>query len=159
MKLITAIALAGTALFTTGAHAQDKVQIGRLECAVEGGIGLILGSSKDAVCSFYDSESAEPIEVYYGKVNKVGLDIGFTEKSVIQWLVLAPTTDAYAPGSLAGEYVGVSAQASLGLGAGANVLVGGSADGFMLQPLSVQGQAGINVAVGITGFQLRTATQ
>ena len=159
MKLITATALAATALFSTAAQAQENVEIGRLECTVEGGIGLILGSSKDAVCSFYDSESAEPIEVYYGTVNKVGLDVGFTEESVIQWLVLAPSTDAYATGSLAGQYVGVSAEASLGLGAGANALVGGSSDGFMLQPLSIQGQAGINVAVGITGFQLRTPTE
>ncbi|MGV8831966.1 MAG: DUF992 domain-containing protein [Devosia sp.] len=159
MKLITATTLVAAALFSMPAHAQDKIEIGRLECTVEGGIGLILGSSKDAVCSFYDSEAAEPTEVYYGKVNKVGLDIGFTEESVIQWLVLAPSTDAYAPGSLAGQYVGVSAEASLGLGAGANVLVGGSSDGFMLQPLSVQGQTGINVAIGITGFQLRSATE
>ncbi|MGK2229273.1 DUF992 domain-containing protein, partial [Devosia sp.] len=70
-----------------------------------------------------------------------------------------PSTDAYSSGSLAGQYVGASAEVSLGLGAGANVLVGGSNDGFMLQPLSVQGQTGINVAVGITGFQLRTPTE
>ncbi|WP_193335173.1 DUF992 domain-containing protein [Devosia beringensis] len=159
MKLLTATALAATALFSTATYAQERIEIGRLECTVEGGIGLILGSSKDAICSFYDSEATEPTEVYYGKVNKVGLDIGFTEESVIQWLVLAPSSDAYAPGSLTGEYVGVSAEASLGLGAGANALVGGSSEGFMLQPLSIQGQTGINVAVGITGFQLRTATQ
>ena len=159
MKLITATALVATALFSTAAHAQENVEIGRLECTVEGGIGLILGSSKDAVCSYYDAEASEPIEVYYGTVNKVGLDIGFTEESVIQWLVLAPSTDAYATGSLAGQYVGVSAEASLGLGAGANALVGGSSDGFMLQPVSIQGQTGINVAVGITGFQLRTPTE
>jgi len=159
MKLLTATALAATALFSTASYAQERIEIGRLECTVEGGIGLILGSSKDAICSFYDAEASEPTEVYYGKVNKVGLDIGFTEESVIQWLVLAPSADAYAPGSLTGEYVGVSAEASLGLGAGANALVGGSSEGFMLQPLSIQGQTGINVAVGITGFQLRTATQ
>ena len=157
MKLLTATILATTALLSTGAFAQDRAEIGRLECTVEGGVGLILGSSKEAVCSFFDTDSTEPMDIYYGTVNKVGLDIGFTEESVIQWLVLAPSTDAYAPGTLAGEYVGVSAEASLGLGAGANALVGGSADGFMLQPLSVQGQAGINVAVGITGFQLTAA--
>lgn len=159
MKLMSATILAATALLSTAAYAQENVEIGRLECTVEGGIGLILGSSKDAICSYYDAEASEPTEVYYGTVNKVGLDIGFTEESVIQWLVFAPSTDAYAPGSLAGEYVGVSAEASMGLGVGANALVGGSSEGFMLQPLSVQGQTGINVAVGITGFQLRTPTQ
>ena len=160
-KKLIAAALATVVMASSAgvAQAETRVQVGRLSCDVEGGIGLILGSSKDAVCSFYDSEAAEPIEVYYGKVNKVGLDIGFTEESVIQWLVLAPSTDAYATGSLAGQYVGVSAEASLGLGAGANALVGGSSDGFMLQPVSIQGQTGINVAVGITGFQLRTPTE
>ena len=159
MKLLVASALAATALFSTATYAQERIEIGRLECTVEGGVGLILGSSKDAICSFYDAEATEPTEVYYGTVNKVGLDIGFTEESVIQWLVLAPSADAYANGSLSGEYVGVSAEASMGLGAGANALIGGSSDGFMLQPLSVQGQAGINIAVGITGFQLRSATE
>ncbi len=159
MKITAAAALVATAFFVTGAQAQDKVEIGRLECTVEGGIGLIIGSSKDAVCSFYDSKATEPVEVYYGKVNKFGLDIGITDQSVIQWLVLAPTTDAYRPGALAGQYVGLSAEATVGVGAGANALVGGSDDSFMLQPVSIQGQTGLNVALGITGFQLRTATQ
>lgn len=159
MKLITATALVATALFSTAANAQENVEIGRLECTVEGGVGLILGSSKDAVCSFYDSEADEPIDVYYGTINKVGIDVGFTEETVIQWLVLAASADAYSPGSLAGEYVGASAEVSLGLGGGANAMIGGSDDGFMLQPVSIQGQTGVNVALGITGFQLRTPTE
>ena len=159
MKLISATALVAAALLGTAAHAQENVEIGRLECTVEGGVGLIIASSKDAICSFYDAEASEPTEVYYGKVNNFGLDIGFTEQSVIQWLVLAPSTDAYATGALSGDYVGVGADASLGAGGGAKALIGGSEDGFMLQPVSIQGQTGINVAVGITGFQLRTATQ
>lgn len=159
MKMLAATAFVAGTLFATGSLAQDNVEIGRLECTVEGGIGLIIGSSKDAVCSFYDAKASEPVEVYYGKVNKIGLDIGITDKSVIQWLVLAPTTDAYEPGALAGQYVGLSAEATLGVGAGANALIGGSNDSFMLQPVSIQGQTGLNVALGITGFQLRTTTQ
>lgn len=139
------------------AFAQDNVEIGRLECDVEGGIGLIIGSSKQAVCYFYDADSTEPVETYFGEVNKLGLDIGITDKTVIEWLVIAPKADAYADGALAGEYVGVSAEATFGVGLGANALVGGSQDSFALQPVSVQGQTGLNLALGVTGFTLTTA--
>lgn len=150
-------ALAAALLMATPAVAQENVEIGRLECTVEGGIGLIIGSSKDAVCEFYDADTAEPVDIYFGQVNKLGLDVGVTNQSVIQWLVLAPSRDAYEPDSLAGEYVGVSAEATVGVGLGANALVGGSSDNFMLQPVSVQGQTGLNVAMGVTGFTLRPA--
>lgn len=146
----------GTAA-SSGAFAQDRFDIGRLECKVEGGIGMIIGSSKEAVCSYYDVDSSEPVEVYYGKINKLGLDIGVTNESTIQWVVLAPKADIYSSGALAGEYVGVSAEATVGAGVGGNVLVGGSSKSFTLQPLSVQGQTGLNLAVGVTGFQLRAA--
>ena len=78
-----------------------------------------------------------------------------TGDSVMQWLVLAPTADAYAPGALAGDYVGASAEASAVVGAGANVLVGGSSETFTLQPVSVQAQTGLNLALGVSSFQLR----
>ena len=41
---------------------------------------------------------------------------------------------------------GVGANASVGAGAGANILVGGSGNAFSLQPISVEGQIGINIA-------------
>ena len=149
--------IAAALAFSTPVYAQEHVEIGRLECEVEGGIGLIIGSSKDAVCNYYDAEATEPTEVYYGQVNKFGLDVGFTEESVIQWLVFAPAKNAYDPGVLAGSYVGLGAEATAGVGVGANALVGGSSDSFTLQPVSVQGQTGLNVAMGVTGFTLRAA--
>jgi hypothetical protein len=74
----------------------------------------------------------------------------------MQWLVLAPTKSGYGPGALAGDYAGASAEASAVVGAGANVLVGGSDRTFTLQPVSVQGQTGVNVAVGVTSFHLES---
>ncbi|MEP4561331.1 MAG: DUF992 domain-containing protein, partial [Nitratireductor sp.] len=92
-----------------------------------------------------------------GVIRKFGLAIGVTGQSVMQWVVLAPAADVYEPGALAGDYVGASAEASAGVGAGANVLVGGSGESFSLQPVSVQTQTGVNVAIGVSRFELRSA--
>lgn len=155
----TLFPLAAYAQDTVQDEVQDKVEIGRLECNVEGGVGLIIGSSKEATCNFYDAKADQPTEVYFGRVNKIGLDVGVTDATTIQWLVLAPSDNAYEPGILAGQYVGVSGEATIGVGAGANVLVGGSDKSFTLQPVSVQGQTGLNIALGITGFELHSAHQ
>ena len=90
-------------------------------------------------------------------VRKLGVDIGVTGKSYVKWGVLAPTVEAYSPGALAGNYVGASAEATAGVGLGANALVGGSGKTFVLQPLSVQAQEGLNLAAGFTSFELRSA--
>jgi hypothetical protein len=71
------------------------------------------------------------------------------------WAVFAPTTRRI--GALAGNYAGASAEATVGAGLGANVLLGGSDRTIALQPLSVQGQAGLNVAAGVTELILRPA--
>ena len=88
----------------------------------------------------------------------IGLDVGTTGTTYIQWAVLAPSANVYAPGALAGDYFGVSAEASAAVGAGANLLVGGSNQTFTLQPLSLQAQTGVNVALGVTEFQLRSVS-
>ena len=138
------------------AHAQGGLEIGLLDCVVEGGAGFIIGSTKDLSCTFHPAGGAPP-EPYFGAVRKFGLDIGVTGATYIKWAVLAPSTEAYAPGALAGNYVGVSAEATAGVGLGANALVGGSADTFTLQPVSVQAQEGLNLAVGFSSFELRSA--
>lgn len=143
---------------TSPALSQTAVELGLLDCVIEGGAGFIIGSSKQLSCTFTPAGGGAP-EAYFGVVNKYGLDVGVTGTTLMQWLVLAPTTEAYQPGSLAGDYIGASAEASAGIGAGANVLVGGSADTFSLQPVSVQAQTGLNVAVGVTEFELRSAAQ
>lgn len=140
--------------------ASDQAQeVGRLECVIHGGVGLLVGSSKKLNCTYTPSDPKLPKEDYFGRVNKIGLDVGVTGKALMQWLVLAPTKSGYGPGALAGDYTGVSAQATAVVGAGANVLVGGSDRTFTLQPLSVQTQTGVNVAAGITSFHLESAVQ
>jgi hypothetical protein len=135
------------------AGAQQYLKAGTLTCDVSGGIGLILGSSKQVSCRFVPDRAGPP-ERYAGSINKIGLDIGFTGQGVIVWLVLA-SASGYQPYALAGDYAGLSADASVGVGVGANALIGGSGRGIVLQPISVQAQTGINLAVGIGALTLR----
>ena len=155
MKILMT-ALAFGLLSTAPVTAETRVEIGLLSCDIGGGVGLIIGSSKELACTF-EPGGGRPAEHYVGAVRKLGIDIGITAKSVVKWGVFAPTVDAYSPGALAGNYVGGSAEATVGVGLGANALIGGSGKTFVLQPLSVQGQAGLNVAAGLTSFELKSA--
>lgn len=128
------------------------VEAGVLNCTVYGGTGFIFGSTKDLSCTFKGLSGGS--ERYRGSITKFGLDVGFTGKTVIIWTVLAPSADV-PKGALAGNYGGVSAEATVGLGVGANALIGGSKNTIALQPLSVQGQQGLNVAVAVSSLKLR----
>ncbi|MBX2804671.1 MAG: DUF992 domain-containing protein [Hyphomicrobiales bacterium] len=145
--IAAALALACLQPAISEARNDAKVKIGILRCVVSEGTGFIFGSSKDLDCTF-DAANGDT-ERYYGQINKFGVDIGFTNKASLSWAVLAPTRD-FSDGALAGRYLGASAEATAGVGAGANILVGGSRDTFSLQPLSVQGQTGLNAAVGVS---------
>ena len=153
----TIFATAALLALPLSAHAQQGVEVGVLDCMVDGGAGFIVGSSKDVACTYDPADDTLPTEQYFGNISKIGLDVGVTGASVMQWLVLAPTADIYAPGALAGDYAGASAQVTAGVGVGANLLVGGSDRSFTLQPLSVQTQTGLNLAVGVSRFELRSA--
>jgi hypothetical protein len=148
LGLLTAISVgqsAGTAV------AQTRVEVGVLNCAVSGGAGFVIGSSKRLECTFKSSGRQEP---YYGRINKIGLDLGATTQGVMAWAVLAPTRNDVGPGALAGNYAGVSGEATVGVGLSANALVGGSRRTLALQPLSVGAQEGLNLAVGVTALTL-----
>lgn len=150
-------AAAAASLFALSAQAQEeRVEVGLLECVIEGGTGFVIGSEKDLTCTFSGVEQGRPDEPYFGKVTKYGLDVGTTGTQVMQWAVFAPTSDPFGPGALAGNYVGATAEATAGVGGGANVLIGGSNQTVTLQPVSVQAQTGVNIALGVTEFQLRT---
>jgi hypothetical protein len=138
---------------------QAGIELGSLDCAISGGTGFIIGSKKDLHCTFTSVNETFAPENYFGVVSKWGLDIGSTDGAAMRWLVLAPNSNIYAPGALAGDYVGASAEVTASVGAGANLLIGGLGDTFTLQPLSVQTQTGFNLAVGVTRFQLRSLEQ
>lgn len=129
-----------------------QVRIGVLTCSVAGGTGFVFGSSKQLDCTL-DGEGRR--ERYYGVINKFGVDLGATTSSTISWAVLA-STDKVGPGALAGNYGGVSGEATVGVGAGANALLGGSNRSITLQPLSVSTQQGLNLAVAVAALELRS---
>ena len=127
-------------------------QSGTLNCDVSGGIGFVVGSQRQVNCLFTPSYPAPP-EQYVGTITKLGLDIGFTTGGQLVWSVLQSTTRRR--GVLAGSYAGASAEATVGAGLGANVLVGGNDRSVALQPLSIQGQVGLNVAAGVAEIALQ----
>jgi hypothetical protein len=131
---------------------QDKqVRAGVLTCDVSEGMGYIIGSQKLLSCSFNpDGEGRR--EGYDGSITKFGLDLGLTRSSRMVWVVFTNTVAG--PGFLSGDYFGASGEATVGAGLGANVLLGGSNRTVTLQPLSLSGQTGLNVAVGVAALRL-----
>jgi hypothetical protein len=132
----------------------DRTKVGALTCDISAGIGAIIASKKQVTCMFTPSAPG-PREVYVGSITKFGLDIGATSGGEMVWSVFAPSNRKF--GALAGHYAGATAEATVGVGAGANVLVGGSNRTVTLQPVSVQGQTGLNLAVGVAGLVLHPA--
>ncbi|MBN8919963.1 MAG: DUF992 domain-containing protein [Rhizobiales bacterium] len=132
---------------------QKQFRAGTLTCRLGPSVGLIVGSRQRMRCQFADS-SRRRIDNYTGTVTRVGLDLGVTVGGVMRWGVLARTRQL-GPGALAGQFVGASGDASVGIGLGANVLVGGSRRTTVLQPLSVSGRVGVNLAAGVAGLRLR----
>ena len=151
-RLAVAAAVAVPAPAMAAPRARTKV--GTLTCDISAGIGLIITSKKNVTCMFTPSQPG-PREVYTGSITKFGLDLGATTGGEMVWAVYAPTNRRF--GALAGHYAGATAEATVGAGVGANVLVGGSNRTVTLQPVSVQGQAGLNLAVGVAGLDLRPA--
>lgn len=148
----------GLMTFGAGLAAQAEtppkgVNAGSLTCNVAGGAGFVFGSSKELDCILARPNGTA--ERYTGTIKKYGVDIGFTKQAHIVWLVFAP--GQVANGALAGDYVGPTASASVGVGVGANVLIGGGNKQVSLQPVSVEGNVGLNVAAGVAEVTLRAA--
>ena len=148
IALTTALVAAATAAMAQ----QNRVEVGVIECRGST-TSFIVGSVTDLSCAFRASDNSPP-EPYHATIRRAGVDIGFPQQVVVAWAVLAPTRGIQR-GDLAGTYVGASASATVGLGVGANGLIGGSNNTFALQPLSGQAQTGLSVAAGIAGMDLR----
>jgi hypothetical protein len=149
---VAAAALA-SALVTPVDAQPRRVQVGTLECSLSASIGLLVGSQKNVNCNFKADNG--PPEAYTGTMTRIGLDVGFTGGGAIIWGVFADT-NRYT-GMLSGTYAGATAEMTIAAGLGANVLVGGSNHTVALQPLSVQGQVGLNIAAGVGALELHLA--
>jgi len=153
LSTAAAMMLAGV-LASGDANAQGGVKLGTLACNVSSGWGFIFGSTRDMQCTFTSARGT--VEHYSGHIAKFGVDIGFTRGGVILWTVIAPTA-TLAPGALAGNFGGATASATVGVGAGVHALVGGFRNSISLQPISIEGNTGLNVAAGIAQMTLRAA--
>ena len=147
----SAVVLCAAALSPQAQAAESGVKAGVLTCSVDSGWGFVFGSSRKLKCTY--SHDHGSLEHYSGSISKFGADIGYTAGGVIAWAVFAPTS-VVGKGALAGDYGGVTGGAAVGVGVGANVLLGGFKESFSLQPLSVEGFTGLNVAGGIAGMTL-----
>jgi len=147
-----ALSLFALAAPVQAADSPHGVKVGTLTCHVASGWGFVFGSSKDLHCNF--RPNGHQGERYAGSISKFGVDIGYTDGGELIWGVFAPTSDIR-PGALEGDYAGATASATVGVGLGANVLVGGLDKSIALQPLSVEGNTGLNVAAGIGSISLK----
>jgi hypothetical protein len=153
--ILAALTIATLVASFTGASAQQpmqRIQVGILECRGGASIGFVVGSVTNLGCVL--RSEGMPEDRYIATIRKVGLDLGITQESALAWGVYAPVA-RLGPGDLSGNYAGAQGSASIGVGLGGNVLVGGSANSIALQPLSVQGQVGLNVAAGLESLELR----
>jgi hypothetical protein len=152
-KRLSTFTIAAAALMAplAAADAMPPVRAGILQCQGGKNIGFVVGSVTSLECVF-QSDGRRP-EPYLATVRRIGVDLGFTEQTKFTWAVNAPN-GRLGIGDLAGSYGGVGANASVGVGGGGNFLVGGPANAYALQPISLQGQTGLNVAAGIAGLEL-----
>lgn len=136
---------------TPQGSSRGGVNVGSLTCNVAGGVGFVFGSSRTLNCLLTRPDGTA--ERYEGTIRRFGVDVGFTRESTIVWMVFAP--GSVAAGALTGEYAGATAQGTVGVGVGANVLLGGSGNQITLQPVSVEGSVGLNAAAGVAAMSLR----
>ena len=150
--VLAAASIGAIAAATSAQAAPHGVKVGLLTCHVESGWGYVIGSSRDVHCDFQPSEGER--DRYKGSISKLGADIGYTSSGTIVWEVVAPSSDVR-PGALQGDYAGATASATIGVGVGAHVLLGGFDKSVALQPVSVEGNTGLDVAAGIGELSLR----
>jgi hypothetical protein len=155
---LTIAALALSAAFfasSTPALAQSSVRVGTLACDVSAGIGLFVVQKQTLRCTFTPNGGGL-VDSYTGKIDDFGVALGEVAAGHLVWGVIA-AVPGLPRGALAGTYAGLGAEATVGVGLGANVLPGGTGRAFSLQPTSVEGQVGLNIAGGVTTVTLVAA--
>ncbi|GAB4065817.1 DUF992 domain-containing protein [Ancylobacter sonchi] len=149
-KTLLALSLAAGLVASVPASAADRVDAGVLVCSVASSISMIVSSKQEMSCTFKPVNG--PDANYKGVISRVGLDLGITGAGMMTWGVAA-LTKSVAPGALAGKYAGVSADVALGVGVGANALVG-TDKSVALNPVSVEGNIGASLALGVAEMTL-----
>jgi hypothetical protein len=156
VSVVMCAVLVGLASVAQAGEEKKGVKVGTLRCNEASGWGFVFGSLHDLKCVFNTLAKGEKPTRFTGKIKKFGVDVGYQSNAVILWAV-ASTSEKVTPGDLAGAYYGATAEATWAAGLGTNVLVGGSKKGFALQPVSVEGLTGANVAAGVLEVELKPA--
>jgi hypothetical protein len=149
---LAAALLFGLAASADVATAQSRFSVGVLECRAGPSTSFLIGSIRDFDCLFQPVDG--PLQRYGATIQRLGIDLGWSNDAVMVWNVFAPT-GVVGQGALSGAYGGVSAGAAVGIGLGANALAGGFDNSFALQPLSFEGQTGLNAFAGVSSLELR----
>jgi hypothetical protein len=153
IALATALVASASSAISTAAMAQaSRIEVGVLECRGSN-VSFIVGSVTNLSCAFKPADGG-PAEPYHATLRRAGVDLGFNSSVVVAWAVWAPSSGPQRR-ELAGNYGGAAASATVGVGLGANALIGGSGNTIALQPLSGQAQTGLSVAAGVAGLELR----
>jgi uncharacterized protein DUF992 len=133
--------------------ARADVEAGMLTCRSVQPSNFVVVSAQTYNCLFAPASGGPP-QRYEATIHRFGAQIGVSEDAQLGWAVFA-ATPRVRPGALAGGYGGVSAGATVGIGGNANGLVGGLDNSFALQPVSLEGQTGLNVVATVTSLDLR----
>lgn len=150
---VCAVSVGALALAGAANAAPHGVKVGMLTCKVHSGWGYVVGSSKGMDCVYRPKDRGE--DRYTGNISKLGVDIGYTSGGTLVWDVIAPSSDVR-PGALEGDYGGATASATVGVGVGANAMIGGFDKSIALQPVSVEGNTGLNISGGIGAMSLKS---
>jgi hypothetical protein len=153
-SLALAALVAGLPL-ATPAFAQQAA-VGKLECDVSSGVGFFVVERQTMKCVF-TPQNGGPLDYYTGKIAEYGVALGEVKKGVLIWGVITATNQVPNAGTLAGTFAGAGADVAFVKGLGANVLVGGGDKSIALQPVSVEGESGFNLAAGVTTVTLEVA--
>ena len=155
-RLISTVLGLAAAALSTAALAQNPegVNVGSLQCRVAGGMGFVFGSSKDMDCLLRAARRQSASAMSAPSTSTASTSASPRKR---RWSGWCSRRARSAKGALAGDYGGATASAAVGAGVGANVLVGGSSKQITLQPVSVEGSAGLNVAAGVAAVTLKPA--
>ena len=161
MKIFGASAIAavfGTIVAVIPAQVSAEaggVKVGTLACEMSGEkTSLFITSRTPLTCTFSNGVGTEKYEGETGIA--FGVDMQWEENKELVFAIVALTSD-YRIGSYAleGTYVGAKGSAAVGIGIGANVLIGGGEKSISLQPVSLERSTGFGAALGVGYLSLK----
>jgi hypothetical protein len=138
-------------------HETRGVKVGVLTCKniPDSNFSLLIHSTTDVECTIEHSGIEDK---YKGEAGvALGVDLNWNRNETLRYTVFATHGADEPRGFLAGRFTGVKAGASLGMGGGLQVLVGGGKEHITLQPLVLETTTGMSVHGGLGYLYLEPA--